>query len=179
MAIYRAVYSRADIYLLDDPLSALDVRVARHVKEKCIDGLLLGRCVVLVTHQTHFLRDRVKEVISIQHGEIVSRGSYDEVLGGSSSEEYQESLTLDDIDMEEARNEIQTKVETDLFTAYGTFPRGPEKSVEIRRSGSIGWKLVAKFFSTGNSGITLVLVAILPVFLQILMNGSDVLLKAW
>jgi ABC-type multidrug transport system fused ATPase/permease subunit len=51
IALARAVYSRADIYLLDAPLSALDVHVGQHVLEHCICTLLRGRTVVLVTHQ--------------------------------------------------------------------------------------------------------------------------------
>ncbi|XP_019856381.1 PREDICTED: multidrug resistance-associated protein 4-like isoform X2 [Amphimedon queenslandica] len=51
----RAVYRKADIYLLDDPLSAVDSAVSRHIFEKCICGLLAEKCVVLVTHQTQYL----------------------------------------------------------------------------------------------------------------------------
>lgn len=36
----RAVYRRADIYLLDDPLSAVDTRVGKHIFEQCIKGFL-------------------------------------------------------------------------------------------------------------------------------------------
>ena len=50
----RAVYRDADVYLLDDPLSAVDTAVARHLFDKCIRGLLGDRVVVLVTHQLHF-----------------------------------------------------------------------------------------------------------------------------
>ena len=50
----RAVYRDAEVYLLDDPLSAVDTAVARHLFDKCIRGLLGDRVVVLVTHQLHF-----------------------------------------------------------------------------------------------------------------------------
>lgn len=42
---------QADLYLLDDPLSAVDAHVGRHLFDKCIRGLLGGRTRVLVTHQ--------------------------------------------------------------------------------------------------------------------------------
>jgi ABC-type multidrug transport system fused ATPase/permease subunit len=51
----RAVYREADIYLLDDPLSAVDTRVGRHLFDDCICGFLEGKTRVLVTHQLQYL----------------------------------------------------------------------------------------------------------------------------
>lgn len=47
----RAVYSESDIYLLDDPLSALDVKVSKEIFQRCIKGELKGKTVILATHQ--------------------------------------------------------------------------------------------------------------------------------
>lgn len=52
----RCLYVDADIYLLDDPLSALDTRVSAHIFQKAIQGLLHGKIRVLVTHQLQYLR---------------------------------------------------------------------------------------------------------------------------
>ncbi|OWF39707.1 Multidrug resistance-associated protein 9 [Mizuhopecten yessoensis] len=51
VSLARAVYSKRDIYLLDDPLSAVDVHVGQHLFHKCIDNVLRDKTVVLVTHQ--------------------------------------------------------------------------------------------------------------------------------
>jgi ABC-type multidrug transport system fused ATPase/permease subunit len=51
ICLARAIYQDADIYLLDDPLSAVDPEVANHIFENAILGLLKDKCVVLVTHQ--------------------------------------------------------------------------------------------------------------------------------
>ncbi len=91
------MYSRADIYLLDDPLSAVDVRVARHLMDKCIRGLLLDKCVLLVTHQTHHLREAT-EIIALEQGSISARGSYEEVCGSKELERDDEfPTTIDDV----------------------------------------------------------------------------------
>ena len=51
VSLARAVYSDADIYLLDDPLSALDHKVGKEIFEKCITGKLSSKWVVMATHQ--------------------------------------------------------------------------------------------------------------------------------
>ena len=52
----RAVYRDADVYLLDDPLSAVDTHVAKHLFNECINGYLKKKTRILVTHQLHFLK---------------------------------------------------------------------------------------------------------------------------
>lgn len=52
----RAVYAEADIYLLDDPLSAVDTHVGKHLFERCVNGYLKNKTRILVTHQLQFLK---------------------------------------------------------------------------------------------------------------------------
>uniref|UniRef100_A0A2S2PCH1 Putative multidrug resistance-associated protein lethal n=1 Tax=Schizaphis graminum TaxID=13262 RepID=A0A2S2PCH1_SCHGA len=51
----RAVYKQADIYLLDDPLSAVDTHVGKHLFEKCIKDYLKEKTCILITHQIQYL----------------------------------------------------------------------------------------------------------------------------
>jgi ABC-type transport system involved in cytochrome bd biosynthesis fused ATPase/permease subunit len=53
----RALYVDADIYLLDDPLSAVDAHVGRDLFDKAIKSFLNGKIRVLVTHQLHYLNN--------------------------------------------------------------------------------------------------------------------------
>ena len=50
----RSVYRKADVYILDDPLSAVDAAVGRALFEKCINGLLRNSVVILITHQLQY-----------------------------------------------------------------------------------------------------------------------------
>jgi len=50
ISLARALYQDADIYLLDDPLSAVDPEVAQNIFHKCITSYLKDKIVVLVTH---------------------------------------------------------------------------------------------------------------------------------
>lgn len=69
VALARAVYSRAKILLLDDPLSALDHQTAETVVQKCLNGPLAdGRTVILVTHRTDLCRSIAQQVVEISGG---------------------------------------------------------------------------------------------------------------
>lgn len=74
VALARAMYAQSDIYLLDDPLSALDARVANEVFESLICGELAGRTRLLVTHRLEYAL-RADRVITIEGGVVVESGT--------------------------------------------------------------------------------------------------------
>jgi len=78
LSLARALYSQSDIYLLDDPLSAVDSKVANHIFLKAIRGLLKDKTVILVTHHLNFAKQADK-VIVLNQGEIEAQGSFEEV----------------------------------------------------------------------------------------------------
>ncbi|XP_022156302.1 ABC transporter C family member 1-like [Momordica charantia] len=73
-----AVYSNSDVYIFDDPLSALDAHVATEVFEKCIRGELRGKTRVFVTNQLHFL-SQVDRIILVHEGVVKEEGTYEEL----------------------------------------------------------------------------------------------------
>lgn len=75
ISLARAIYRKADIYLLDDPLSAVDAQVGRHIFDNCIKTFLQDKIVLLVTHQLQYLKD-VEHLIFINGGRIAAQGSY-------------------------------------------------------------------------------------------------------
>lgn len=72
----RSIYKRADIYLLDDPLSAVDTHVGKHIFERCIEDFLADKICVLVTHQLQYLKN-VKHVILLANGRVEAEGPFD------------------------------------------------------------------------------------------------------
>ena len=72
--ICRAVYGEADLYLLDDPLSAVDPQVEHHLYEECIRKLLKNSAVVLVTHQLPIaqLSDKVMVMKEVRMGLFIA-----------------------------------------------------------------------------------------------------------
>jgi len=83
LALARAIYADCDIYLLDDPLSAVDAKVAKSLYNHAIKGLLKDKTVILVTHQVHFVKD-LENIMVIEEGKIVANGSYKELKEGYS-----------------------------------------------------------------------------------------------
>ncbi|XP_072203490.1 multidrug resistance-associated protein 1-like isoform X2 [Excalfactoria chinensis] len=81
VSLARAVYSNADLYLLDDPLSAVDVHVGKHLFEKLIgpSGLLKSKTRVLVTHNLTLL-PHADLIIVMEEGKISELGSYQELI---------------------------------------------------------------------------------------------------
>ena len=71
----RAVYFDADIYLLDDPLSAVDAKVGKHIFEKCISGVLSNKIRILVTHQLQYLKN-ADYIVILDKGTIAKEGDY-------------------------------------------------------------------------------------------------------
>jgi len=76
VSLARPIYSDADIYLLDDPLSAVDAKVGKHLFYKCVHEFLDRRIRILVTHQLQFLK-QTNYVIMQENGLVVYEGTYD------------------------------------------------------------------------------------------------------
>ncbi|XP_063443601.1 multidrug resistance-associated protein 1-like isoform X2 [Mytilus trossulus] len=80
VSLARAVYQNADIYLLDDSLSAVDAHVGKHIFDEIIgsNGLLKEKTRILVTHGLNYIR-KVDIIITIVDGRIGEIGSFDEL----------------------------------------------------------------------------------------------------
>ncbi|CAI5512620.1 unnamed protein product [Closterium sp. Naga37s-1] len=78
VALARAVYARADVVLLDDPLSAVDTHVGRHLFTECICGELAGTTRVLVTHQLQYA-SHADVILVIRAGRVAAMGTFDEL----------------------------------------------------------------------------------------------------
>ena len=84
VALARAVYARADIYLLDDPLAAVDAHVGSHIFKHVIgpEGMLKSKARILTTNSVAFL-PHVDQIVSFlpRVGKLShERGTYDEVM---------------------------------------------------------------------------------------------------
>ncbi|KAJ6874748.1 hypothetical protein NC652_034450 [Populus alba x Populus x berolinensis] len=101
----RALYQNADIYLLDDPFSAVDAHTATSLFNEYIMGALSRKTVLLVTHQVDFL-PAFDSVMLMSDGEILQAAPYHQLLSSS-----QEFLDLVNAHKETAGSERHTEVD--------------------------------------------------------------------
>ncbi|KAG7263587.1 hypothetical protein CRUP_035570 [Coryphaenoides rupestris] len=110
VSLARAAYSQSDIYLLDDPLSAVDSHVGKHLFQEVIgpQGLLKDKTRILVTHGVSFL-PYVDEIVVLVDGVVSEVGSYQSLraTGGAFSE------FLDTYAKDENRRQAQPAADLD------------------------------------------------------------------
>ncbi|NXK48651.1 MRP3 protein, partial [Chauna torquata] len=119
VSLARAVFSNSDVYLLDDPLSAVDSHVAKHIFDKVIgpDGVLKGKTRILVTHGIGFL-PQVDHIVVLVDGKISEMGSYQGLLKQNKAfAEFLRNYTLDE-DIEE--DELTMVEEEEVLLAEDT-----------------------------------------------------------
>lgn len=89
IALARCVYARADIYLLDDPLSAVDAHVGKHIFDRVIgpNGLLRTKTRVLCTNAVTYLPE-TDDIVMLRRGIILERDTYRNVMNNPETELY-------------------------------------------------------------------------------------------
>ncbi|KAH6942211.1 hypothetical protein HPB50_001780 [Hyalomma asiaticum] len=95
VALARALYQDCDVYLLDDPLSALDAHVAQQVFESCIVGAMRGKARLLCTHQVGFLA-QADHVVVLRDGRVIAEGPPSTVLKSSVIEALPELMASEE-----------------------------------------------------------------------------------
>lgn len=181
VSIARALYSDADIIVLDDPLSAVDSHVGRALFEKCIRTYLKSKTVILVTNALHYL-PYATNVIWMEAGTIRDQGTYQELMARGLN--IADIVHMDD-DEGEDQEEQRSKGAAPLL------PSGTKRSqsismvrhrnmfnltgVEAREQGSISGKVIGTYLNA--AGGWKLLGAL--VLLYTLEQGSRVYTDMW
>ncbi|KAM3586756.1 hypothetical protein VKS41_001813 [Umbelopsis sp. WA50703] len=182
LAIARAVYSQADVIVLDDCLSAVDAHTAKHLYDHCLMGdLMQNRTRILVTHHVGLCLKGADYIVALQNGEVAGAGHPLEVVKtGVLGEE------LANIEEEVADAAEGTAVE-------GKVPELPKKvgkkdhkdgdgkltQDEVRAEGSVSLTVWKTYFEA--SGGTFFWLAVLFMFCvaQFMIIGQDYWIKVW
>jgi ABC-type multidrug transport system fused ATPase/permease subunit len=154
VSMARAVYSNSDVYIFDDPLSALDAHVGRQVFNSCIKEELKGKTRVLVTNQLHFL-PQVDRIILISEGTVKEEGTFDELSrNGKLFQKLMENAGKMEDHVDENEHEIQgdsSKSSNSDINGVTNEPTSKKegKSVlikqEERETGIVSWKVLMRY----------------------------------
>uniref|UniRef100_A0A673CNG5 ATP-binding cassette, sub-family C (CFTR/MRP), member 3 n=1 Tax=Sphaeramia orbicularis TaxID=375764 RepID=A0A673CNG5_9TELE len=134
VSLARALYSDAEVYLLDDPLSAVDAHVSKHIFDNLIgpEGALKGKTRILVTHGISFL-PQVDNIMVLVEGRVSEMGSYQELLKQNGAfAEFLRNYSLEDIiEEDEATGKAILPPLISIISADGENPR----TRSVRRHG--------------------------------------------
>ena len=151
VSLARAVYVDADLYLLDDPLSAVDFKVGRHIFEKCIKGLLSEKTRLLTSHQERHMKD-ADQVIVLHKGRVLGKGTFAELQGkgilNTTIDPLYKNASIENKsnDMVTAREDEERRGDLKPFTNKDN---ELEISVEDRAIGTVSSKLYWDYFRSG------------------------------
>ncbi|OIW11853.1 hypothetical protein TanjilG_31603 [Lupinus angustifolius] len=110
----RAVYNDADIYLLDDPFSAVDAHTASTLFNDCIVTALRQKTVILVTHQVEFLSE-VDKILIMEGGKVTQSGNYEDLMTAGTAFEQLVSAHKDAMKELDQNNENNKSSENEII----------------------------------------------------------------
>lgn len=201
ISLARAVYSNRDIFLLDDPLSAVDAHVGKHIFEECIKKALQGKSIILITHQLQYL-EFCDSVLLLDNGEVAESGHHQDLMKAN----MRYAQLINNYQMEESKDEEeQEEKPAQVHVHKGSIDRSradsgiinpafdmsdendgtvSEKSVsnedqlvsqEISEQGSISWTTYYRYIQA-NGGV---FVSFLVLLVFVLLVGSTAFSNWW
>ncbi|KAK5640038.1 hypothetical protein RI129_010849 [Pyrocoelia pectoralis] len=177
IGLARAVYRDADIYILDDPLSAVDPQVGQTIFDKCIKSFLNGKTVLLITHQIQYLQ-AVDEIIILSNGTVVAKGNFAEL--SSQNFNFEKLLCKASVDMSTVCHVVplndQTKSSQDAVTNGVSVTAVTEERVV---SGVVSTSVYTTYFTIGGNRIGLCCIFALFVVTQAFASGADYFIAYW
>ncbi|KAJ8951065.1 hypothetical protein NQ318_003763 [Aromia moschata] len=199
----RAVYRDVDIYLLDDPLSAVDVHVSKHLYDECINGYLANKTRILVTHQVHHLKN-VDNIYILNNGIIENEGTFREL--SASDNFYAKLLTSEPEPTEEEKlkpaeaskvlRKLSIRSTRSLMPAVSELsipesllqedvPDEEDEDIKLKdmqedsSKGTVHGSLFWKYMFAGGNICFVTIVIVLYALSQIMASGVDYFVSFW
>ncbi|GAA5994171.1 uncharacterized protein JCM10292_001909 [Rhodotorula paludigena] len=184
--IARALYYDSDIVLLDDPLSAVDAHVGKHLFDKAICGALAGKTRVLVTHALHFL-PHVDYVICLDDGQITQEGTYADLVNDKTGAFSKLMAEFGgEMDEKKVEEDVEKEEQAVAEKTDAVEEKKPEKAKakalmqeEERAVGSVSGAVYARIFRLAQGWFTFPLLLLSILFQQSAQVLGSYLLVWW
>ncbi|KYQ47297.1 Multidrug resistance-associated protein 4 [Trachymyrmex zeteki] len=179
----RAVYRDTDIYLFDDPLSAVDTHVGRHLFNECMNNYLRNKTRILVTHQLQYLK-QCDYIVILNNGQIEDEGTFTalqekhatflEILMRTEevNEKMKEPLKIN-------ANSMSDVTQNGNVNNEDTEKAEPQETEELLAKGSLSKFIYWKYLRSGASIIMIVCFLFCTILGQIGSNGCDYWVGYW
>ena len=175
--IARAIYFNSNIVLMDDPLSAVDAHVGRHIFDNAICGLLKDKCRILATHQLHVL-SRCDRIVWMQEGHIETvntfanlmsdNEAFQKLMASTAQEDQVKKVELaKEDDPEDGKQEAKKRKANKRGAAL--------MQQEERAVKSVSWNVYIAYVRASGS----ILFAPLVFFLLVLSQGANITTSLW
>ncbi|KAG5895082.1 hypothetical protein JTB14_021044 [Gonioctena quinquepunctata] len=167
----RAIYRDADIYLLDDPLSAVDIEVGRQIFENCLLTYLKGKTRLIVTHHLQYL-ERADLIIFIDKGEAKAYRSLEELKEMNS--DIKRLLNVANIQTEVEQKSPSSQKKNSINEKMDTKDNGPSEEETPSNKGAL-----MEYLKSGGNIFKCLSIIFLFLFLHSLTGFTDFWLAIW
>lgn len=192
----RAIYKNADVYLLDDPLSAVDTHVGKHLFEDCIQGYLRDKTVILITHQLQYL-DGADQILLLENGAVSALGDYETLK--RSGLDFTKLMSKEEHEVPKVPPPPPQKSESSIFMKQTVQTFGSIKSIqsiasscydesnrdmptevaETQSSGTVSGKVYKAYLVSGGGCCMAFIVLFMFVLAQVFATGGDYWITYW
>lgn len=179
--IARAIYFDADIVLMDDPLSAVDAHVGRHIFDNAILGLLKDKCRILATHQLWVL-SRCDRIVWMEAGRIQAVDTFDNLMRAHAGFQALMETTaveeerVDDDDDDDKEEEEKPADADEERRKHRSNKRGAAlMQQEEKAQASVPWSVYGAYVRASGSALN----APLVVGILLLSQGANIMTSLW
>lgn len=182
--IARAIYFNAELVLMDDPLSAVDAHVGRHIMDKAICGLLKDRCRILATHQLHVL-SRCDRIVVMEEGRIHAVDTFenlmrdDEVFKRLMSTSGQEDAKEEEAEVADEVIDESNEKAAPKKLAPGRPAAAALMQQEEKATASVGWSVWKAYIRASGSYFNALVVFILLGLANVANIWTSLWLSYW
>lgn len=181
ISLSRAVYRSADVYLLDDPLSAVDTHVGKHLFVECISKFLANKTRILVTHQLQYLHD-ADLIVILNNGKIETQGTYKDLL--SSETDFAHLLAGGHEETEDKNAARKLNTQISMKQPFEEEEEDDEveeadENAELIAKGKLKLSVYLKYFRSGASPFILFLLVLIFIIGQMACSGADFWVTYW
>ncbi|KAL6193023.1 hypothetical protein ACLB2K_034108 [Fragaria x ananassa] len=179
----RAVYSDSDVYILDDPFSAVDAHTGTHLFKKCLLQHLSLKTVIYATHQLEFL-EAADLILVIKGGQIAQSGKYEDLIADLNGELVRQMAahrkSLDQVNRCQVDDSLKCRPHQvnliEVVEEKRPFNNGklPEKSHEEEaETGPVTLSVYSTFVTSAYGGALVPVILLCQVLFQGLQMGSN------